>query len=635
MANSVTLVAPSDVRSVGGFLGRRFDANRTARLKDGVLSEQFIRLHEEKRHDDWFWLGEQVGKWLDAAAYAGLIARDAELLQRVNEVLHRLARSQEADGYLGITTRIHRNPVRGMELYEMYYVLHGLLVCADLLESDVALETAARLGRYITRTWGVEPGQFPLAGRFPGNGHDGGEGTLILEPIVLLGQQTGDKGFIEWAEQTVRAWDGWLAAYPESVHTCSYTAMKQFAAGALDVSDLRENMHAHTYHMTLLGIAALHNATGNPEYRDIVLRSVDRLANEWIFLTGGMSSGERYIPRRYYHTHNDIEVCPQHTWILLLDQALRWTGDPRYAAEIERDLFNHFLAAQLADGSNWSYMTPLNGRAQEPEAPNCCNASGHRIAGRMPTYLYGLRDGAPAVLMYTQSEAVLRPDNRPAGRPAGQPAVTLKQETDFPSSGRVVIHVSPAHPARFPLYLRIPPYARRAEVEVNGEAAIAAPVGGFAVIEREWRDGDTVRLNLAFDLTVQANAGECALVRGPLVYAYFQDAQLDPAKFHWNRGQYPGDIALVLDPQDVAGSVEELPAGEGLLGPALRVRAQVSAKPPIFASAQANAAQDAQRTGAVTLAPFANQGAIRGPFAVFMRYTRPMKSGTELHELHE
>ena len=45
-------------------------------------------------------------------------------------------------------------------------------------------------------------------------------------------------------------------------------------------------------------------------------------------------------------------------------------------AEIERDLFNHFLAAQLADGSNWSYMTPLNGRAQQPFGPNCCNAAG-------------------------------------------------------------------------------------------------------------------------------------------------------------------------------------------------------------------------------------------------------------------
>jgi len=431
----VSSVAPRDIAAVGGFLGQRFQANRVGRLKDWILSEEFIRLHERQNHGDWFWLGEQVGKWLDASAYTALIADDQELLDRVHQVLERLARTQEEDGYLGITKRRYRIPVRGMQLYEWYYVLHGLLVCADLLGSELALETARRLGDYIIHTWGPDPGQFPLAGRFPGNGHGGGEGTLILEPIVLLSQRTGDARYVEWGERTLNKWNEWLAAYPESRFTCDYAAMKQFAAGEKGVYELRENIHAHTFHMTLLGIAALYNTTGKAEYRDIVIGSVDRLADEWIFLTGGMSSGERYLPRRFYHPRGDIEVCPQHTWILLLDQALRWTGKARYAAEIERDLFNHFLAAQLADGSNWSYMTPLNGRAQEPKSPNCCNAAGHRLAGRMPTYLYGLRDGAPAVLLYSESEATLRVPELPA--------VTLRQETDFPSSGAVTLLVQP------------------------------------------------------------------------------------------------------------------------------------------------------------------------------------------------
>jgi DUF1680 family protein len=383
------------------------------------------------------------------------------------------------------------------------------------------------------------------------------------------------------------------------------------------VFELRENMHAHTYHMTLLGIAALHNATGNEEYREVVLRSMDRLADEWIFLTGGMSSGERYIPRRYYHAHNDIEVCPQHTWILLLEQALRWTGDARYAAEIERDLFNHFLAAQLVDGSNWSYMTPLNGRAQEPENPNCCNASGHRIAARMPTYLYGLRDGGPAVLIYTESEAVLRPD--------GGPAVTLRQETEFPASGRITVRVAPEHPARFALHLRIPPYAAGATARVNEGPVITAAAGQFLVIEREWQQGDAVRLDLPLPIVCQANEYECAVTRGPLVYAYFQDAQADTGKFYWTRGQYPGDLALQIDPEDPAGSVyeESEPLAAGLLGPSLRVPAHVRSKAPLFATQEANQAQGGGEDASVRLLPFANQGAIGGPYAVFMSYDRP------------
>jgi DUF1680 family protein len=89
----VSSIAPQDISAVGGFLGQRFHANRERRLKDWMLSEQFIRLHERQDHGDWFWLGEQVGKWLDASAYTALIADDQELLKRVHEVLERLART--------------------------------------------------------------------------------------------------------------------------------------------------------------------------------------------------------------------------------------------------------------------------------------------------------------------------------------------------------------------------------------------------------------------------------------------------------------------------------------------------------------------------------------------------------------
>lgn len=611
MAPVLSTLPPRDLCAVSGFLGQRFHANRTRRLKDKLLSEQFIRLHEEKRYDDWFWMGEQIGKWLDAAAYSALLAKDGELLARVHELIDRLAAAQEPDGYLGITAHYHRNPVRGMELYEMYYVLLGLLTCYDLLGSRTALDTADRLAAYITRHWGAEDGKFPLVGPFPGNGHDGGEGTLILEPIVLTGQRTGKAAYIEWGERCVARWDEWWEAYPIANHSCGYTPMREFAAGTKDVYDLRKNMHAHTYHMTLLGIAALYNATGKQEYRDLVVASVDRLAEEWIFLTGGMSSTERYVPRRYYNARNQIEVCPQHTWILLLDQVLQWTGEARYAAEIERDLFNHFLAAQLADGSNWSYFTPLNGHAVEPSTANCCNAAGHRIAGRMPAYLYGLRSNAPAVLMYTESEALLRPE--------GLPPVRLAQHTTFPADGRVTIAVDPEHPAVFALHLRIPPYAEGAAVQVNDEDRMAAAAGEFFVVERTWAPGDRVVLTLPLPVRVHGSGPALAISRGPLVYSYFQDAQPDPMVFEERRGLYPEDVVLALDPRRVDGVLVEAEAGPGQLGPALLAPAVVLGRDAIFAQSAANAALPQAEEQTVILLPFVNQGAVRGEYRVFMR----------------
>ena len=71
METVLSTLPPRDLGAVGGFLGARFQANRTRRLKDKLLSEQFIRLHEQKHYDDWFWMGEQIGKWLDAVTRIG------------------------------------------------------------------------------------------------------------------------------------------------------------------------------------------------------------------------------------------------------------------------------------------------------------------------------------------------------------------------------------------------------------------------------------------------------------------------------------------------------------------------------------------------------------------------------------
>jgi len=233
----------------------------------------------------------------------------------------------------------------------------------------------------------------------------------------------------------------------------------------------------------------------------------------------------------------------------------------------------------------------------------------------MPTYLYGLRDGSPAVLLYTESQAVLRPP--------GLPAIVLRQETDFPSTGNVTIHVQPEQTARFALHLRIPPYAAGAEVRVGDGAPAPAPAGDFVVVEREWKAGDSVALSLPFQVTCQANDHALALVRGPLVYAYFQDAQADPVKFHWCRGLYPEDVILHTDPARPGDGVQEEPAGDSLLGPALRVTGHIRSREPVFTSSAANLQLPGRQEQSFVLLPFANQGAIRGEYRVFVEYTRP------------
>ncbi len=603
-----TLVSPKQVSNIGGFIGERFEANLNGRLKNWHLMEEFIRMHEAKDHDGWFWLGEQVGKWLDGAAYAWSISGDERLKEAIEEILVRLRKSQEDDGYLGITRRIQRTPVRGMQLYEWYYVLHGLLVCHELLDSALALEIAVDLTELITKYWGTGEGQYPLAGPYPGNGHDGGEGTLILEPVVLVAKAADRPDFLRWAEDTLGMWDAWADQYPESVHTGPYCLMKKAAAGEVKIYEIRENIHAHTFHMTLLGLAVLYETTGTTEYRDVVLGCIRAIADEYVFISGGMSAGERYVEHRYYNPRNEIEVCPQHTWLLLLEKALNWTGEARFAEEIERTLFNSFLAAQLADGSNWSYMTPLNGRAQEPFGPNCCNAAGHRIAGRMPAFAYGQSSGATWIHQFIPSQ--LQTDTE-----AG--ILTWTLATTYPENGAVTIRAAIGTPVKHRLNIRIPSFVPGpVTVRVAGETFTGEP-GVYLNIDRVWHQDDEVSFSLPLPVRVIADGTSAAVCRGPIVYCYFQECQPEPMRFHWIRGVYPEDVELQVEGQQLT-SVEEAAAPDEFLGPGLLVGGGCRPRPKLFAGEPMpdTARSEIQR---LLLLPFANQGRARGHYAVFLR----------------
>ena len=75
--------------------------------------------------------------------------------------------------------------------------------------------------------------------------------------------------------------------------------------------------------------------------------------------------------------------------------------------------------------------------------------------------------------------------------------VALEQVTAYPFDGAIRIRVACEREARFTIFVRIPAWASKAAIEVNGVAfpCVAAP-GSYAAIERRWRSGDEFLLNL-------------------------------------------------------------------------------------------------------------------------------------------
>lgn len=73
---------------------------------------------------------------------------------------------------------------------------------------------------------------------------------------------------------------------------------------------------------------------------------------------------------------------------------------------------------------------------------------------------------------------------------------------------------------RFPLHLRIPGWCKEGTITVNGKPFLKSGAGDIAVVEREWKSGDVVNLDLPMEVSVSRWYERSAVVeRGPLVYA--------------------------------------------------------------------------------------------------------------------
>lgn len=99
----------------------------------------------------------------------------------------------------------------------------------------------------------------------------------------------------------------------------------------------------------------------------------------------------------------------------------------------------------------------------------------------------------------------------------------LSQQSAYPLEGKILITVKGE--GDFTLALRIPGWCRGAKISVNGQEYAFEKVKGFAFLQRNWKNGDQVLLDLPMEVKwIRANpqvieaCGRVAVMRGPFVY---------------------------------------------------------------------------------------------------------------------
>jgi DUF1680 family protein len=98
--------------------------------------------------------------------------------------------------------------------------------------------------------------------------------------------------------------------------------------------------------------------------------------------------------------------------------------------------------------------------------------------------------------------------------------VALRAVTNYPLEDDVRIEIEESDNATFPLHLRVPSWSANAKVSINGAPQELEGPGSILIIDRTWKTGDVVTLELPSEVELSRwHEGSVAVNRGPLLFA--------------------------------------------------------------------------------------------------------------------
>ncbi|MHB8898183.1 MAG: beta-L-arabinofuranosidase domain-containing protein [Thermoguttaceae bacterium] len=530
--------SPSSTFRFEGIVGQRVDANvdgwllRAPAANPGLLA--MFRLRDRQPKPEIVpWAGEFAGKYLISAIQAMRMTDDPRLRETVSVVIDELLRCQADDGYLGPFPKEERL-LKHWDLWGHYHVMLALLMWHDATGDARAQDACRKMADLMAATY-LDTGRRML---------EAGSDEMNLAVIHGLGRlyrKTGEPRYRRMMEEIVADWE---------------KAGDYFRTGLAGVEYFRIPRPRWESFHDLQGLVELYVVTGDDRYRQAFLHHWHSIRRWDRRNTGAFSSGEQATGTPYEPTA--IETCCTIAWMALTVDALRLAGEPVMADELELSTFNGMLGAQHPSGSWWTYSTPMDGvreasqhtivfqaRAGTPEL-NCCSVNAPRGLGMLSEWAVMATAKGLAVNYYGPMSATVRLKD-------GE-TVTIAQETEYPLEGHIRLSVSPERPRAFPLELRIPAWADQASVKLPDATTLAGQPGTYLAIERLWKPGDSLEIELPIKLRVVAGDGpmfgRMSVYRGPLLLAYdtleneFDEAQLPrlaPAMLQKAQVSFPKD----------------------------------------------------------------------------------------------
>lgn len=457
--------------------------------------------------------GHTAGHYLTALAQMWAATGDAEFKQRLETMVAGLAECQDAqpDGYVGgiprgrvlwndiATGKINFQNFSLNGAWVPWYNLHKLfaglrdawLIGDNAQAKDVLVRLADWCDRLLAN---LTDEQFQ---NMLGTEH-GGMNEVLADVAAIAGE-------------------------PRYLALANRFSHRAILEPLLRHEDRLTGLHANTQIPKVVGFARIAELGGDASWRDAARFFWNTVVENRSLAFGGNSEREHFNATDDFLTllesREGPETCNTYNMLRLTEALFRAEPAARFADYHERAMFNHILASQHPEHGGYVYFTPVRPRhyrvySQPGKCFWCCVGTGMENHGKYGGFIYAHSTDGLWVNLFVASEL----DWRERG-------VTVRQETAFPDVPRTKLTLRLAQPQRFALRLRHPGWVERGgfDVSINGQKqSVLSSPASYLSVTREWRDGDTIEIELPMRTTVERlpdGSDYVAFIHGPIVLA--------------------------------------------------------------------------------------------------------------------
>jgi hypothetical protein len=464
---------------------------------------------------------ERAPYWLDGAIPLAYLTEDPRLIAKVKKHVDYILAHQQADGWLGPQAAqgpfgIPGPPPESRDPWPQFVILKALAQYQEATGDS-------RIVPAMTKELVTLAGQLEQKPLFDWNFFRYGD---LLTSLFWLYDRTHEP---------------WVLSLAYRAASQGYNWPKHFQDLPIKDKSPRWNWVGHVVNnaMGLKVPALLWRLTGQDEFKDQSPKAIEAL-DQYHGEANGLFSGDECLAGK--NPSQGTELCAIVETMYSLETQLSVVGGCAPADRLEKIAYNALPAAFSHDCWGHQYDEQTNQIAcvfyQEPiyttnrgdanlfglqPQYGCCTSNYHQGWPKLVSHLWmKTPDQGLAAVVYAPCALNTNLEGNP---------VSIEVETQYPFSGDLVFKVHSGSALDFPLYLRIPGWAKGAFATMPDGKTLGGKAGEYLMIKRRWTGEEKVQLHLPMGLKVRRGfQNSVSVERGPLVYSLGLSETWKPAR---------------------------------------------------------------------------------------------------------